>query len=153
MSWWIAGGIGWRRVIALLRNMARPTKYTVKLGRDICRRIAGGESLVSVCVSDGMPCRDSVYQWIIDHDKFSDMYAHAREQCADAWFDEALRVSGEADSSGDPKLVPGSRLYVDTLKWAAAKLRPRAYSDKVQIEQSGITEVVVRYADDQSDAD
>ena len=100
-----------------------------------------------------MPAESTVRRWALVNDEFSSLYALARERQADALFDEALRISREADSSGDPKLVPGSRLYVDTLKWAAAKLRPRSYSDKVQIEQSGITEVVVRYADDQSDAD
>ena len=133
--------------------MARPSTYTPELGLAICERMALGGTVREICRNQKMPAESTVRRWALVNDEFSSLYALARERQADAWFDEALRISREADSSGDPKLVPGSRLYVDTLKWAAAKLRPRSYSDKVQIEQSGITEVVVRYADDQPDAD
>jgi hypothetical protein len=70
-------------------------------------------------------------------DAFRDLYARSREQCADSLFDKAMTASADTDRLSDPKLVPGARLYVDTLKWAAAKLRPRSYSDKLQLEHSG----------------
>jgi hypothetical protein len=128
--------------------MARPSIYTPELGRRICERIALGETLTSICAGATMPNRRTVFRWIVDDEAFCHLYALAREQCADSLFDEAMKVARAADESGDPKLIPGSRLYVDTLKWAAAKLRPHSYSEKMQVEQSGITEVVVRYADD-----
>jgi len=124
--------------------MARPSKYTVKLGLAICERIASGETLANVCAGPNMPNRVTVYRWVVGDEKFCNLYTRAREQCADAWFDEALRVSEAADSNGDPKFVPGSRLYVDTLKWAAAKLRPRSYSDKLQLEHSGSQTVTMK---------
>ena len=132
--------------------MARPTSYTQKLGREICERIALGETLTHICESPRMPSRRTVFRWVVDNDQFCHLYALAREQCADSLFDEAMNVSRGAATS-DPAGVPGARLYVDTLKWAAAKLRPRSYSDKVQVEQSGITEVVVHYVDDPPKAD
>lgn len=117
--------------------MARPSTYTPELGLAICERMALGGTVREICRNQKMPAESTVRRWALVNDEFSSLYALARERQADAWFDEALRISREADSSGDPKLVPGSRLYVDTLKWAAAKLRPRAYSDKHQVEMSG----------------
>jgi hypothetical protein len=117
--------------------MARPTLYTPELARVICERIAQGETLKAVCEDEAMPDRRTVYRWVVDDEEFCHLYAKAREQCADSWFEEAINVSREAAETSDPKFVPGSRLYVDTLKWAAAKLRPRQYSDKHQVEMSG----------------
>jgi hypothetical protein len=131
--------------------MARPSKYTSKLGLRICERIALGETLTSICEDEGMPDRRTVFRWVVGNDAFCRLYAQAREQCADSLFDEALRVAKDADDGGEKDCVPGSRLYVDTLKWAAAKLRPRSYSDKVQVEQSGEVRVVVTYEDDDAD--
>lgn len=117
--------------------MARPSKYTKALGLAICERIANGETLVSVCEDKAMPTRSTVYLWTVEHEAFSDMYAKARQQCADAWFENAIGIATAADCAVDPKVVPGARLHVDTLKWAAAKLRPRAYSERQQVELSG----------------
>jgi hypothetical protein len=124
--------------------VGRPSRYSKTLGLAICERIAGGETVVSICGDAKMPGRTTLFRWIVENEEFRDLYAIAREQCADAWFDEALKVSRDADDNCDPKLVPGSRLYVDTLKWAAAKLRPRSYSDKLQLEHSGGQTVTMR---------
>ncbi len=117
--------------------MARPSKYTKALGTRICERIASGETLKDICASAKMPTRSTVYRWAVEDEEFSDMYARARERCADSWFEDALEIASSADQAEDPKLVPGARLHVDTLKWAAAKLRPRAYSERHQLEMSG----------------
>ena len=46
--------------------MARPSKYTKKLGDDICVRLAGGESLRSGCRDDKMPALSTVLLWVVD---------------------------------------------------------------------------------------
>ncbi len=61
---------------------------------------------------------------------------------ADALFDEALEIADEAsgdwttDKNGklalDHEHVQRSRLRVDTRKWAAGKLAPKRYGDKIQ---------------------
>jgi hypothetical protein len=132
-----------------MATAGRPSTYTPQLAEAICTRIALGETLVSVCKDETMPDRATVYRWVVSNEAFCDMYAKAREQCADSWFEKAVCAADEA-RAGDKEGVPGSRLYVDTLKWAAAKLRPRTYSDKLQVENSGdqTIRVVVEYADD-----
>ncbi len=61
---------------------------------------------------------------------------------ADALFDEALEIADDAsgdwtaDKDGkktlDHEHVQRSRLRVDTRKWAAGKLAPKRYGDKLQ---------------------
>ena len=82
--------------------------------------------------------------WLGDEAKtgFRDQYAHARDMQADALFDEALEiaddVSGDWSTDKDGKKVldhehiQRSRLRVDTRKWAAGKLAPKRYGDKMQ---------------------
>ncbi len=69
-------------------------------------------------------------------------YARAREMQADALFDEALAIADDGsgdwavDKDGkktlDHEHVQRSRLRVDTRKWAAGKLAPKRYGDKMQ---------------------
>lgn len=69
----------------------------------------------------------------------------AREQSADALFDEAMAIARDPfervpnPENPDKPLITRrdaqyARLHVDTLKWAAAKRNPRLYSDKAQLD-------------------
>lgn len=83
-------------------------------------------------------------RWLGD-DKNADFrgqYARAREFQADALFDQALEIADESkgdwaiDKDGktviDHEHVQRSRLRVDTRKWAAGRLAPKRYGDKMQ---------------------
>jgi len=126
------------------RKRGRPSRYTPELAAKLCERLAEGETLRSVCRDDAMPDKATILRWLADKAKadFRDQYAHAREMQADALFDEALEiaddVSGDWSTDKDGKKVldhehiQRSRLRVDTRKWAAGKLAPKRYGDKVQ---------------------
>lgn len=130
--------------------MARPTKFTLVLADQICERLADGESLRSICLSDTMPGKATVFRWLRSHEKFRDQYVRAREAQADALFDEILDIADEdctmvrADKHGsrdddgegntevvfDNVAVQRNRLRIDARKWMAGKLRPKVYGDK-----------------------
>ncbi len=122
----------------------RPSLYTEALAAKICARLAEGETLRAICRDEAMPAISTVMGWLFNgkHKDFSEQYAHARVRQADALFDEALEiaddVSGDwtADKDGkktlDHEHVQRSRLRVDTRKWAAGKLAPKRYGDKLQ---------------------
>ncbi len=122
----------------------RPSLYTEALAAKICERLAEGETLRSVCRDEKMPGKTTVLRWLGDekNTEFRDQYAHARDMQADSLFDEALEIadatSGDwiTDKDGkkvlDHEHVQRSRLRVDTRKWAAGKLAPKRYGDKVQ---------------------
>ncbi len=126
------------------KKKGRPSLYTDALAAEICRRLAEGETLRSVCRDEAMPDKATILRWLADKAKadFRAQYTYAREMQADALFDEALVIADDAsgdwmeDEGGkktlDHENIQRSRLRVDTRKWAASKLAPKRYGDKLQ---------------------
>ncbi len=73
-----------------------------------------------------MPARTSVWAWLRKDREFMNQYARAREDQAETLFDEALDIAREHD---DPAKA---RVMIDTLKWAAGKLKPKKFGDKIE---------------------
>ncbi|HEX3367074.1 hypothetical protein [Phenylobacterium sp.] len=68
--------------------------YTPELGAEICRRLAVGESLRSICRRDpAMPTERTVWNWARAHPAFANMKRHALNVARAA----ALAAQGEAD--------------------------------------------------------
>lgn len=124
--------------------MGRPSSYTPEIAAVISERIANGEGLNSICRENGMPSKSVVMRWLdketVEGQAFRDRYARARLRQADTLFDEALEIAD--DTAGDwvvvngkkvpaKELVQRARLRVDTRKWAAGKLSPQKYGDKL----------------------
>ncbi len=88
------------------------------------------------------------------HADFSEQYARARDLQADMLFDEALEIADETLGDWittedekkvlDHEHVQRSRLRVDTRKWAAGKLAPKRYGDKLQHTGDGGGPIRVR---------
>ena len=119
------------------RKIGRPSKYSAALTETICQRIAEGEPLTKICKDDGMPHYITVLRWRHEHDDFRNDYARAREDAADTLVDEILAIADEAQSVGSSEGVQAARLRVDTRKWAASKMKPKAYGDRTALEHSG----------------
>lgn len=114
------------------KTRGRPSTYTPAIGQQICERLSDGELVSDICESLGLT-RWTVTQWCDRHPEFGSAYVRAREAQADACFEFALKAGRIAT----PADAQAQRLRHDAEKWAAAKLRPRAYSDKHQHEVSG----------------
>lgn len=137
--------------------MARPSEYSEKRANQICERLADGESLKSICAKGNMPHRATVFRWLAAHDEFRDMYARAREAQADALFDEILDIANtpiegtkcKVDKDGNVMevtkgdMIEHRRLQIDARKWIAAKLRPKVYGDKIDVDVTGALDFVV----------
>ncbi len=127
------------------KKKGRPSLYTEALAANICRRLAEGETLRSVCRDKAMPDKATILRWLADKKKadFREQYVYAREMQADALFDEALEIADDAsgdwstDKDGkkvlDHENIQRSRLRVDTRKWAAGKMAPKKYGDKLDL--------------------
>ena len=118
----------------------RPTLYSLEIALEICDRIADGESLVKICSDPTMPKKTAVYEWLLRHKEFADIYARAREDQADTLADEIHAISDElpqqiVDDKGktryDSAYVQWQKNRVDARKWVAAKLKPKKYSDRI----------------------
>ena len=92
-------------------------------------------SLRSICQRDGMPDITVVYSQFRRDPDFSARYARAREDQALSYFD--LLIDASSAPATDMVEVQAARLRVDTLKWACAKILPRAFADKVQAQLTG----------------
>ena len=126
------------------RGPGRPTRCTANTASAICTRLAGGESLRSICRDDTMPSLSTVMGWLFDgeHEEFSEQYARARKVQAEVLADELTDIADDGsndfttDKDGKETVnhehIQRSRLRVDTRKWVAAKLLPKRYGDKLQ---------------------
>lgn len=105
-----------------------PVEFNPDIASDICRRVAGGESLAKVCEDDGYPTRTTVYEWMRDSPQFSNNYAIAKEGYADVVFEDMMGISD------NPELDPQrARLMIDTRKWVLGRIKPKKYGDKLAV--------------------
>ena len=126
--------------------LSRPSSYRQEIADTICRRLAEGVSLRRICRDKDMPDRHTVIRWKNDNEAFRAQYARAREDQADTYAELGLEAAINAD---DPAK---GRLAFDAYRWAAGKLKPGTYGDKVQhagADGTGpvATEIVYRWAD------
>lgn len=122
----------------------RPTTYTKARGIELCKRIANGWSLRTVCESDDMPDITTVFEWIREHEEFSLQYAISTEERTEAHQEKILEIgdeSIEAAQNVDPKaagaVVQAYKLKADNMKWHMSKMKPKKYGDKVDLTSGG----------------
>ena len=126
----------------------RPTIYSLDLADRICERLAAGESMRSVSRDPDMPCMATLFKWIREIEEFSQQYAKAKTESADALVEDMLHIAdneatqeltidGNKVTVKDGASVAHARLRVDTRKWAASKLKPKKYGEKIQQEITG----------------
>ena len=141
-----------------MAEMGRPCEFNQDIADEICERLMNGESLRKICEPDTMPNRSTVFRWLAKANRagidecyvnFRDQYTRAKEEQADAIFDECLAIADDAtndyierqgeDGTTAYRLngehVQRSKLRIDTRKWMAGKLRPKKYGDKLDVTQ------------------
>lgn len=130
--------------------MARPTDYTDQLATRICAELAVGKSLRTILKEDDMPSMSTVFNWLADKTKpeFLEQYARAKEEAADALADDIQDISDKVlQKVYDPA---SARVAMDGKKWIAAKLKPKRYGDKLDLDANisgNITINTVDYKD------
>lgn len=108
--------------------MARPTKYTEKLAKEICQRIADGESVRAIGRDETMPSSTTIFNWALNNKEFFEQYAQAKEIGMEQAIDELEQIArGEED-------VQRAKLIIDTRKWIASKKFPKKYGDKSEVD-------------------
>jgi hypothetical protein len=141
--------------------MARPTDYSPELTAGICVRLGLGESLREICGDEQMPSKTTVMRWLAKYPEFRDQYASAREAQADYYAEEIIEISddatndwmkrnrgeGESEEVENKEVLARSRLRVDTRKWLMARMAPKKYGDKLDIDQKTTHEVGNSVAD------
>ena len=108
----------------------------------ICERLAGGESLRSICRDDGMPAHPTVLLWARENPEFADQYARAREIGDDHEFEGLQDLADEEPERGptgavDSGWVAWQKNRIDVRKWSLARKRPKKYGDKIETTVQG----------------
>lgn len=126
------------------KKIGRPSIYTDELAARICKEIADGKSLRTICKPDDMPDMTTIFLWLGKPDKypnFIQQYAEARAQQADAMVEDMLAIADGNNTSGD---YQRDRLRVDTRKWVASKLKPKKYGDYQRQDHEGGVEILIK---------
>lgn len=115
--------------------MPRPSTFTNEIADLICERMSEGESLRKICAEPGIPSMSTVFRWLGDgkNSAFREQYARAREAQADKYADELVDIADEGRNE-DAGII---RLRMDARKWAASKLAPKKYGDKLDLTHDG----------------
>ena len=111
----------------------RPTSYNQELADTICQRLAGGESLRSICRDEDKPHISTVLLWVVqDREGFSEQYMQAREAAGFAHADRVADLAAIAAEEGiDPQ---AARAAMDGLKWAAERMSPKRHSQRQEVD-------------------
>lgn len=130
------------------RKPGRPSKFSQDLVNEICKRIAVGESLRSICDDAQMPEKITILRWLSSDSfpGFSTQYAKARQQGLEVMADDLNDIADHGTNDwmakNDPQ-NPGyaangehiarSRLRIDTRKWIMSKLAPKKYGERLEV--------------------
>jgi len=93
-----------------------------------------------------MPCHVTVIRWLAKLPEFATRHARAREQQAQTFVDKMLDIAESEPERHpitgalDPASVTHIRNRVATMQWLAAKLNPKKYGDKVDLNHGGQTD-------------
>jgi hypothetical protein len=110
-----------------------PQDHKEKACEEILQGIASGKSLRSLCEADDwMPAASTFLLWVSDDPVLAERYAHAREARADFLFEEVLEIADD-EQNKVAENANHARIKIDARKWAAAKMHPRRYGDKVAV--------------------
>ena len=140
----------------------RPSSYTDETADTICIRLSMGESLRRICMDKDMPSQQTVYSWIYKNPAFLEKYTRAREEQAETHFDILTDIADETpetvpvfDREGnqidvklDSAYIAWQKQRIDARKWAAMKLKPKKYGDKVVHAGDDVNPLVVEHSMD-----
>lgn len=121
--------------------------YDPVIASIILTRLADGETLNSICATEGMPASRTVRRWALDADHvFAPQYTRAREigyhgmadECKDLVDDarnDWMERHGKDDAGwvANGEHIGRSRLRFEARKWLLSKALPKIYGDKLAL--------------------
>jgi hypothetical protein len=122
------------KAVPKAKSAVTPTRYTPELADEICWLISQGDTISSIDLMPKMPAKRMIYTWLAQHDDFAALYAQAKEARADA---RAARIDELTQKLLRGEVDPASaKVAIDAEKWLAAKEKPKAYADRLDLSVS-----------------
>ena len=111
--------------------------YTTELASALCDEIATStKGLKTICAMDGMPALTTVIRWLRENDEFKKLYAEAKTMQQEMEIDDLKSIS-DGDDEDDMIKVNRDKLKIHARMWLAAKLLPKKYGDKLDLNHGG----------------
>lgn len=107
-------------------------EFSQEVADKIIERLANGESLRSIVKDQEIPSHPTIYKWLNENAAFASQYARAREDQADTYADEIAAIADDESIPTDSR-----RVRIDARKWAASKLKPKKYGERISQELTG----------------
>ena len=126
------------RVAPTLANTAH--LKTPELLEAIARDIANGATMKQVCNQPGRPEKSTVWHWMQHDPDFRAAMDEAIRQRTELFAEEAVSLTdeeppvGHLDGKVDSGWVAWRKMQVASRQWAASKLLPKKYGDKLTVE-------------------
>jgi hypothetical protein len=125
-----------------------PSKFTEELFSKILRELSFSDnSIVNICKSNNISA-DAFFDWLIKYENLSQRYTRARERQADFLADQIIEIANEKSGDivkimkdgklievEDKEFVSRSKLKIEARKWIASKLKPKKYSERIEVDQ------------------
>ena len=108
-------------------------QWSEQLVTDICDHLSTGKSLLEIGKLQGYPSADSIYRQMYRDPEFAACIARAREAGQDHEADAIVRMADQADAEN----WQVGKLRMEARQWRAAKLAPRRYGEKVDVNHGG----------------
>ena len=125
--------------------------YNATIARKICEQLMLKKSMREISEDPRMPSLRTVVRWLADPKlaDFREMYYYARRVQAELRVDEIFEIADDSandwkpvhnkdgdlvDWKPDNEAIQRSRVRIDTRKWFAAKLVPRIYGERTEID-------------------
>lgn len=132
--------------------MKDSVQYSEELANEILDTIASAEvGIRKLCAANPhWPTAKTIMAWKRSHSEFGERYARAKQDQIELIIDDVLEISDDRsrdviikqDKDGNDyevcnhEFIQRSRVRIDTRKWLAAKLLPKLYGDKIQIDKN-----------------
>jgi hypothetical protein len=135
---------GYNTVVNRKSNAGRKALYSEELATAFLDELASGKSLRKVCSKEGMPSIQTVLKWERENEAFALRYAQARDDRGMAFGEKIIDLVEDVIASKIQ--VDAARLAIDSLKWTAARLAPKVYGDKQQVDITQTVNVAITHA-------
>jgi hypothetical protein len=132
-------------VVAIRKPMGRPSIYTPDVAEKFLARLSGGMSVERICRHKDMPSKSHIYRWIGERADFRDNYLRAMAARGMKHGDDVLAVVEKVIAG---EIAPDvGRVAIQGLTWAAARMAPKVYGDRVALTGADGGEIGVRVSD------
>lgn len=122
--------------------MTRPLRFTLRLGREICRRLAEGETLTALCREAAMPTRRRLQVWLAEQPAFAEAFREARRAQLETWSEELLLLADGLEGEESREALARTKLRIEVRQWLIARLAPKPDSSSDEAGRPMILQVV-----------